>query len=85
MHYAWGSREAIAALQGRPAGDGPEAELWIGAHPQAPSTLESDGRSLSAFIAEAPRETLGSRTAHQFGGRLPFMRLMASVSMSPVT
>jgi mannose-6-phosphate isomerase len=73
MRYAWGSREAIAALQGRPASDGPEAELWIGAHPQAPSTLEPDGQSLRAFIAEAPRETLGPWVADQFGGRLPFM------------
>jgi mannose-6-phosphate isomerase len=73
MPYAWGSREAIAALQGRPASEGPEAELWIGAHPQAPSTLVSDGRSLAALIAEAPRETLGPRIADQFGNRLPFM------------
>ena len=36
--YAWGSRTAIAALQGRPVpSPGPEAELWLGAHPSAPS------------------------------------------------
>ncbi|MGH3648349.1 MAG: mannose-6-phosphate isomerase, class I [Micromonosporaceae bacterium] len=38
--YAWGSRTGIAALQGRPAPSaGPEAELWLGAHPDDPSLL----------------------------------------------
>src|SRR6267143_1348898 len=38
QNYAWGSRTAIADLLGRPSPEGrPEAELWIGAHPQAPS------------------------------------------------
>ena len=40
MNYAWGSRDAIANLQGRPATGVAEAELWMGAHPQAPSELE---------------------------------------------
>ncbi|MGH3683246.1 MAG: type I phosphomannose isomerase catalytic subunit, partial [Natronosporangium sp.] len=32
--YAWGSRSVIAGLQGRAApSPGPEAELWVGAHP----------------------------------------------------
>lgn len=73
MPYAWGSREAIATLQGRPASDGPEAELWIGAHPHAPSTLESDGRSLADLIGDAPREVLGDAVIERFGDRLPFM------------
>jgi mannose-6-phosphate isomerase len=38
--YPWGTVDAIADLQGRlvPA-PGPEAELWMGAHPSAPSAL----------------------------------------------
>ena len=40
--YAWGSRTAIAELQGRPVPSaGPEAELWLGAHPGAPATRAS--------------------------------------------
>jgi mannose-6-phosphate isomerase len=36
--YAWGTRTAIAELQGRPVpAPGSEAELWMGAHPSAPS------------------------------------------------
>lgn len=37
--YAWGSTTAIAELLGRPASGGPEAELWIGAHPDSPSVV----------------------------------------------
>src|SRR6266571_5769563 len=36
--YPWGTRTAIAELQGRPVpAPGPEAALWMGAHPSAPS------------------------------------------------
>ncbi|MEX5298050.1 mannose-6-phosphate isomerase, class I [Kocuria sp. CPCC 205292] len=45
QHYAWGSREVLARLQGRPVpSDEPEAELWVGGHPAAPSTVVRDGR-----------------------------------------
>ena len=73
MPYAWGSHEAIATLQGRAVSEDPEAELWIGAHPQAPSKLELDGRSLPEFIDDDPRGALGERVIDQFGNRLPFM------------
>ncbi len=43
--YAWGSPTAIPHLLGRPADGGPQAELWIGAHPAAPSAVVAgDGR-----------------------------------------
>ena len=43
-HYAWGSRRVIAAYQGRPVpSPEPEAELWFGTHPSAPSTVEGGG------------------------------------------
>lgn len=45
QHYAWGSREVLARLQGRPVPSSePEAELWAGAHPAAPSVVLRDGR-----------------------------------------
>jgi len=74
--YAWGSRTAIAELQGRqvPAA-GPEAELWMGAHPSAPSGLDrGDVRTtLDAVIAADPAGELGAECAKRFGGRLPFL------------
>ena len=77
MTYAWGSRDAIAALQGRPATGVAEAELWMGAHPQAPSELDSDDGSnkqrLDAVIAADPVGVLGQRCFEQFGPRLPFL------------
>lgn len=75
--YAWGSRYAIAAVQGREIPtEAPEAELWIGAHPGAPSRLVSDGRSLADVVAADPAGLLGP--AERFG-RLPFlMKLLAA-------
>jgi mannose-6-phosphate isomerase len=74
--YAWGSRSVIAELQGRPfPAPEPEAELWIGAHPSAPSGVErADGRTtLEDVIAADPVHELGPECAAAFGGRLPFL------------
>ena len=72
--YAWGSRTAIAELQGRPVpAAGPEAELWMGAHPSAPSGVARDPATLDAVIAAAPDRELGAQCAATFGGRLPFL------------
>jgi mannose-6-phosphate isomerase len=75
--YAWGSHTAIAELQGRPAPTAqPEAELWMGAHPSAPSGVElPDGghTTLDALIAADPVGELGPECAARFGGRLPFL------------
>ncbi|MEW6359718.1 MAG: mannose-6-phosphate isomerase, class I [Planctomycetota bacterium] len=74
--YAWGSRTAIPELLGLPSpSDKPQAELWMGAHPKAPSEIFVNGewRRLSDVIAESPREILGERVAKRFGGRLPFL------------
>jgi mannose-6-phosphate isomerase len=74
--YAWGSRYGIATLQGRPVpAEGPEAELWMGAHPSAPSGLDRDGRpaTLDAVIAVGPGRELGPDCVARFGARLPFL------------
>jgi mannose-6-phosphate isomerase len=77
--YAWGSRTAIAALQGRLSPvDAPEAELWIGAHPSAPSVLP-DGVSLVDAIAADPIGLLGASVVDEFGPRLPYlMKVLAA-------
>jgi mannose-6-phosphate isomerase len=74
--YAWGSRTAIADLQGRPAPtDEPEAELWLGAHPADPSTVPGpDGPvELTKLIADDPQGQLGTGIAGAFGARLPYL------------
>ena len=77
MNYAWGSREDIAALQGRPVpSPRPEAELWLGAHPKAPSRV--GGRPLDEIIAADPVSALGA-AADACNGRLPFLfKLLAA-------
>ncbi|SNS92053.1 mannose-6-phosphate isomerase [Asanoa hainanensis] len=80
--YAWGSRTVLARLQGRATPSaGPEAELWVGAHPAAPSTLDGeDGPvSLADAIGAAPTGWLGADTVARFGPRLPFLlKLLAA-------
>ena len=74
--YAWGSHTAIAELQARPAPTArPEAELWMGAHPSAPSGVARPGArtTLDAVIAADPAGELGPAAAARFGGRLPFL------------
>jgi mannose-6-phosphate isomerase len=76
MPYAWGSRTAIASLQGRPTpAPTPEAELWMGAHPLAPSRLTRSGTTtdLAAVIAADSDGQLGRSVAGRFGPRLPFL------------
>ena len=77
QHYLWGDYSFIPELQGRPKGDQPEAELWMGAHPTSPSrTVESD-RGLDAIIANDPQNTLGPQ-AGDFQNELPFiMKILA--------
>lgn len=73
--YAWGSTSAIAALLGSPASGGPEAELWLGAHPGSPSVIVDPSsvggaETLPEWIAASPGLTLGRFAAT---GRLPFL------------
>ncbi|MEU4527726.1 mannose-6-phosphate isomerase, class I [Micromonospora ureilytica] len=74
--YAWGSRSAIALLQGRPVPSaGPEAELWLGAHPGAPAHVDRAGLrvSLCELVRDEPGQWLGQRVSERFGSRLPFL------------
>lgn len=72
--YAWGSRTAIAELQGRPAPSAhPEAELWFGAHPASPARLDGSTVDLLALIDDDPLAALGEPTTRAFDQRLPFL------------
>jgi mannose-6-phosphate isomerase len=74
--YAWGSRTSLASLQGRPAPtDEPEAELWLGAHPDDPAIVGRPEGSiaLDTLIAGDPAGQLGAAVATDFGPRLPYL------------
>ncbi|MFP3992037.1 mannose-6-phosphate isomerase, class I [Streptomyces sp. E11-3] len=69
--YAWGSTTAIPELLGvEPTGE-PQAEMWMGAHPGAPS--RSERGPLNEVIAADPERELGPESVAKFGPRLPFL------------
>ncbi|WP_404836839.1 mannose-6-phosphate isomerase, class I [Aeromonas media] len=73
--YDWGSHDALTTLFGipNPAGK-PQAELWMGAHPNGCSevTLAGNVQRLSTLIERAPAAVLGDATVARFGS-LPFL------------
>ena len=76
QEYAWGSYTAIPELLGRDTPSSmPQAELWMGAHPKAPSMVKSDGvwRSLLELISKNPQDILGEKVAEKFDNRLPYL------------
>jgi len=76
MNYSWGSREAISGLLGCGVpSERPEAELWMGAHPKAPSLAltEAGVTPLPDLIEQQPDAILGDEVARAFGGELPFL------------
>jgi mannose-6-phosphate isomerase len=74
QNYAWGSRTAIASLLGASAPSSePEAELWMGAHPKAPSLVLPGREALSQLIEREPEPMLGAALIARFGKRLPFL------------
>lgn len=93
--YAWGSTTAIPELLGTAPTGEPQAEMWMGAHPGAPSRLtrpaaaDSTGsgageQSLTDVIDADPERELGSAAVRTFGPRLPFLlKLLAAGAPCP--
>jgi mannose-6-phosphate isomerase len=80
QEYSWGSHTVLAGFLGRPAPtESPQAELWIGAHPAAPSRLRS-GRPLGDLIEADPDAALGPDSVAAFGPRLPFLLKVLAVA-----
>jgi len=74
--YAWGSYTAIPELLGQKANvDKSQAELWMGAHPKAPSMVQcnSEWMSLLKLIETNPEDILGKRASKKFNNSLPFL------------
>jgi mannose-6-phosphate isomerase len=83
QEYAWGSYTAIPELLGNDSpANTPQAELWMGAHPKAPSMVKCNGkwRSLSDLIDKDPQNILGEKVAEKFNNRLPYLfKVLAAV------
>lgn len=84
--YEWGSRGPgayIPRLLGiEPEPGRPYAELWIGAHPSAPSEIELNGARvpLPDAIARQPEAILGPAVVARFGPSLPFLLKVLSAA-----
>ena len=79
QHYEWGTRDKdafIPRLMGiAPQPGVPYGELWMGAHPKAPSAVFVDDQpvALDRWIAEHPQELLGKSVSSRFDRKLPFL------------
>lgn len=78
--YAWGARTGISDALGTTPSGGPEAELWLGAHPGSPSRIDDPtvgANTLADWIAADPGLTLarayGSIDPITGEPRLPFL------------
>jgi mannose-6-phosphate isomerase len=69
--YAWGSTTAIPEFLGVAPDGRPQAELWLGAHPLAPSQV--GGSSLADRVDADPRGLVGGTAVTAFGPRLPYL------------
>jgi len=82
MDYDWGSTTVIPEFLGEAPTTRPVAEVWMGAHPKAPSTLLGFGGEdvpLDRAIHDHPEELLGTVVLRHFGARLPYLvKLLAA-------
>ncbi|SEG99902.1 mannose-6-phosphate isomerase [Nonomuraea solani] len=76
--YDWGSVTALPELFGTEPTGRPQAELWMGAHPGDPSTV--DGLPLNELIARDPAGTLGEAVAARFGPVLPYLLKVLAIA-----
>ena len=70
--YDWGSTSSIPSILGCAEDGKPWAELWLGAHPSAPSMVGETRTPLDELIAADPAAQLGTAVADRFGS-LPFL------------
>jgi len=81
QHYDWGGLDYIPGLLGiENRNRKPFAELWVGAHPDLPSTATIGGTdvTLNVLIEGAAAQLLGEEVARRFGPRLPFLMKVLS-------
>ena len=75
-NYAWGSKTFLSKLMGQETHNAtPQAELWMGTHPQGVSEIQKGDEwlSLDKFIFNHPDSALGNTIARQCDNNLPFL------------
>lgn len=81
LHYAWGSVDLLPALLHMRSDSRPVAEIWMGAHPALPSSIEVDGHEvdLDEFVEHHAQQALGAGIVSRSGAHLPYMmKLLAA-------
>jgi len=76
MPYAWGSVDGLHEVLGiANESGGPQAEIWMGAHSKAPSSLllPEGRRPLDRMIASDPERMIGANVASRYEDKLPFL------------
>lgn len=73
QNYAWGSKSALTKMFGiaNPQQQ-PQAEIWMGAHPNGCAKVHGTGESLADLLAKNNKRYLGAYTAARFA-ELPFL------------
>lgn len=80
QRYAWGGLDSLPGFLGRHPDGQPWAEWWLGAHPQAPSTVGSvPATTLDRLVGRDPALILGTPVRDRFGPRLPFLLKVLAV------
>ncbi len=84
QHYPWGkigSESLVATLAGLEGHSTPCAELWVGAHKNAPSRVigTAPETTLMQLISEHPGALLGELVVKEFGAELPYLFKILSV------
>ncbi|MDW3056457.1 mannose-6-phosphate isomerase, class I [Vibrio sp. 1978] len=73
QNYAWGSMSSLNHLFGiENPKDEPQAELWMGAHPNGCSMIEGLNLSLADYLKLHGTHALGSYTVNRYG-ELPYL------------
>ena len=83
QHYAWGDKDAFRILFGiENPKDEPQAEIWMGSHPKAPSVLIDDDKKITFldYINMDPVAALGEQSVAKFSSQLPFLFKVLSAS-----
>lgn len=91
QHYSWGGYQYIPSLLRQEAPtQQPCAEYWLGAHPNHPAQITTNGltQPLDQFLSTTSAWALGANAAERFG-RLPYLlkildvRQMLSIQVHP--
>jgi mannose-6-phosphate isomerase len=76
QNYDWGTTDVLPWLLGieNPQQQS-QAEVWVGAHPKAPSQVvfQESNVPLDQLIRSQPHAILGARSIQRFGPNLPFL------------